>query len=172
MTVLESFDPVATVPAGTIPLRRRVRSRAVRGWLAAVAVYMTAAFHRSSLGVAGLDAVERFGISSGALSIFVLLQLGVYAAMQVPTGILVDRYGPRCLLLWAGRGRCCNGFLTRQGQPGQRQHMPGHKATCKRTQTDQDDDQCRKNIFQCFIHKNLQDLARTLQRYHCVIKAD
>ena len=101
MTVLESFDPVATVPGVTVPLHRRVRTRAVRGWLAAVAVYMTAAFHRSSLGVAGLDAAQRFGISSGALSVFVLLQLGVYAAMQVPTGILVDRFGPRCLLLWA-----------------------------------------------------------------------
>lgn len=73
----------------------------VRGWLLAVAVYVTAVFHRSSLGVAGLDAAERFGISAGELSMFVLLQLGVYAAMQVPTGVLVDRFGPRRLLLAA-----------------------------------------------------------------------
>lgn len=32
---------------------------------------------------------------------FVLAQLGVYAAMQVPTGLLVDRYGPRRLLIAA-----------------------------------------------------------------------
>ena len=32
---------------------------------------------------------------------FVLVQLGVYAAMQVPTGLLVDRYGPRRLLVAA-----------------------------------------------------------------------
>ena len=30
-----------------------------------------------------------------------MLQLGVYAAMQVPTGILVDRFGPRRMLLVA-----------------------------------------------------------------------
>ena len=32
---------------------------------------------------------------------FVLLQIGVYAAMQIPTGVLVDRYGPRRLLVAA-----------------------------------------------------------------------
>ena len=73
----------------------------VRGWAVAVFVYVTAVFHRSSLGVAGLDAADRFGISASQLSVFVLLQLGVYAAMQIPTGVLVDRFGPRRLLLVA-----------------------------------------------------------------------
>ncbi|MGI8881768.1 MAG: MFS transporter [Jatrophihabitans sp.] len=75
------------------------RNVAVRGWLVAVLVYFAAVFNRASLGVAGLQAQHRFGISPGQLSTFVLLQLGVYAAMQVPTGVLVDRYGPRRLLL-------------------------------------------------------------------------
>jgi MFS family permease len=35
------------------------------------------------------------------LSVFIVVQLGVYAAMQVPTGVLVDRYGPRRLLVIA-----------------------------------------------------------------------
>lgn len=48
-----------------------------------------------------LQAATRFGISPSQLSIFVLLQLGVYAVMQIPTGILVDRYGPRRLLILA-----------------------------------------------------------------------
>jgi len=74
---------------------------AVRRWAVAVAVYLVAVFHRTSLGVAGLQAADRFGISPSQLSIFVLLQLGVYAGMQIPTGILVDRYGPRRLLLAA-----------------------------------------------------------------------
>jgi len=74
---------------------------AVRGWLLAASVYFLAVFHRSSLGVAGLLAERRFGIGAGQLSVFVLLQIGVYAAMQVPTGVLVDRYGPRRLLLVA-----------------------------------------------------------------------
>ena len=41
------------------------------------------------------------GITPAQLSVFVLVQLGVYAAMQVPTGLLVDRYGPRRLLVAA-----------------------------------------------------------------------
>ena len=89
-------------PAAATQRRARLRDHAgVRGWLLAVTVYVTAVFHRSSLGVAGLDATDRFGISAGQLSVFVLLQLGVYAAMQVPTGILVDRFGPRRLLIAA-----------------------------------------------------------------------
>ncbi len=76
-------------------------SPAIRGWIVAVVVYITAVFHRSALGVAGLQASRRFDISPAQLSFFVLLQLGVYAAMQIPTGVLVDRYGPRRLLLAA-----------------------------------------------------------------------
>jgi MFS family permease len=67
----------------------------------AVAVYFLAVFHRSSLGVAGLLAEQRFGISAAQLGVFVFLQIGVYAAMQIPTGVLVDRYGPRRLLVAA-----------------------------------------------------------------------
>ena len=74
---------------------------ALRGWLLAGTVYFLAVFHRSSLGVAGLLAQHRFGIDASRLSVFVLLQIGVYAAMQVPTGVLVDRYGPRRLLIVA-----------------------------------------------------------------------
>lgn len=81
-------------------LRRR-RAIAIRRWAIAVTVYLVAVFHRTSLGVAGLQAADRFGISPSQLSIFVLLQLGVYAGMQIPTGILVDRFGPRRLLVVA-----------------------------------------------------------------------
>lgn len=81
--------------------QRRSRAIAIRRWAVAVAVYLVAVFHRTSLGVAGLQASARFGISPSQLSVFVLLQLGVYAGMQIPTGILVDRYGPRRLLLVA-----------------------------------------------------------------------
>jgi MFS family permease len=82
-------------------LIRRRRAAAIRRWSVAVAVYLLAVFHRTSLGVAGLQAASRFHISPSQLSIFALLQLGVYAAMQIPTGVLVDRYGPRRLLVVA-----------------------------------------------------------------------
>ncbi len=51
--------------------------------------------------MASLAALHRFGISPAQLSIFVILQLGVYAAMQIPTGLLVDAFGSRRLLLTA-----------------------------------------------------------------------
>lgn len=67
-------------------------------WSAAVAVYLLAVFHRSSLSVAGIAAAERFGISAAQLSSFTFLQLLLYAGMQVPVGILLDRFGSRRLL--------------------------------------------------------------------------
>jgi MFS family permease len=82
-----------------------VTGRAIRRswfiWFAAVTVYLLAVFHRTSFGVAGLQAAERFGVGAAALSTFTVLQVGVYAAMQIPTGVLVDRYGPRRVLTGA-----------------------------------------------------------------------
>lgn len=90
-----------TALAAAAPLPPRSATPAFRRWAIAVTVYVTAVFNRTSLGVAGLQAARRLGISPAQLSVFVLVQLGVYAAMQVPTGLLVDRYGPRRLLVAA-----------------------------------------------------------------------
>ena len=82
------------------PARPRLGGR--RAWLvygAALAIYVLAVFNRTSLGVAGLLAAERFHIAATQLSIFTMVQLLVYAAMQVPVGALLDRFGPRRLLL-------------------------------------------------------------------------
>ncbi|MEJ7634935.1 MFS transporter [Aeromicrobium sp.] len=68
-------------------------------WIVALLVYMLAVFHRSSLAVAGLAATERFDISAAQLATFTMLQLLVYAGMQIPVGLLVDRFGPRRVLL-------------------------------------------------------------------------
>ena len=51
-------------------------------WVTAVSVYFLAIFHRSSLGVAGIAAAERFDISASQLSTFTVLQLLVYAACR------------------------------------------------------------------------------------------
>ncbi len=67
-------------------------------WTTAVLVYFAAVFHRTTLGVAGLEASERFGLGPAQLGVFTVLQVGVYALMQIPTGLLVDRYGPRKVL--------------------------------------------------------------------------
>ncbi len=68
-------------------------------WLVGLLVYMLAVFHRSSLAVAGLAAGERFDISAAQLASFTMLQLLVYAAMQIPVGLLVDRFGSRSVML-------------------------------------------------------------------------
>ena len=73
--------------------------RAYAVWLAALAVYILAVFHRTSLGVAGLLAAERFHISATQLATFTVLQLLVYAALQVPVGVLLDRFGSRRMVL-------------------------------------------------------------------------
>jgi nitrate/nitrite transporter NarK len=80
------------------PVVERRFQQALTIWTIALCTYLLAVFHRSSLAVAGLVATERFDISASQLSSFVMLQLLVYAAMQVPVGLLVDRFGPRRVL--------------------------------------------------------------------------
>lgn len=72
--------------------------RAWRVWGAAALVYMMAMVHRTSLSVAGLAAADRFQVGSTQLSSFIVLQILVYAVMQIPVGLLLDRYGSRRLL--------------------------------------------------------------------------
>ena len=88
-------------PAPADPtLRYRLGGRKARMvWAAALSVYILAVFHRTSLGVAGLVAAERFHISSAQLATFTMVQLFVYAAMQVPVGAVLDRVGAKKLLV-------------------------------------------------------------------------
>lgn len=67
-------------------------------WTVAVGSYVLAVLNRSSLGVAGLLAADRFGIKATELASFSVPQLLVYAGMQVPVGVLLDRYGSRRLV--------------------------------------------------------------------------
>lgn len=72
-----------------------------KSWLVfwvGVLAYIAAVMQRSTLGVAGVSAVERFDATASALSTLAVLQLVVYAAMQVPVGVLIDRLGPRVLI--------------------------------------------------------------------------
>ncbi|WP_197028999.1 nitrate/nitrite transporter [Blastococcus sp. URHD0036] len=77
-----------------------LRAHAV--WLVALAAYVVAVFHRASLGVAGPEAQERFSAGASALSLFLVLQLAVYAGMQVPVGVALDRFGSRRLIVAGG----------------------------------------------------------------------
>jgi MFS family permease len=53
---------------------------------------------RTSFGVVGLEATERFHATASAISFFTVLQLLVYAGLQIPVGLLVDRFGSRAMI--------------------------------------------------------------------------
>src|SRR3954453_3931872 len=67
-------------------------------WSGALLAYLVGVMHRTSFGVAGLDAAPRFSATPAALSGFVVLQLLVYAVLQVPVGLLLDRFGGRAMV--------------------------------------------------------------------------
>lgn len=72
--------------------------RAVVVYVTAVVAYFVAVLHRSALGVAGVEAIDRFELSATALSMFSVVQLAVYAGMQLPAGRLLDRFGARVVI--------------------------------------------------------------------------
>ncbi|GAA0555056.1 MFS transporter [Paractinoplanes ferrugineus] len=76
--------------------------RAWAVWAAGLTAYVVAVLHRTSLGVAGLDAQNRFHVGAGALASFAVLQLLVYAGLQVPVGLLLDRFGSLRLVVSGG----------------------------------------------------------------------
>lgn len=80
-------------PAGTGP--------GWRGWLiwtVGVLAYMLAVVNRSSLSAVGVDAADRFQADAATLSMFAVVQLAVYGGMQIPVGLLLDRYGARPIM--------------------------------------------------------------------------
>ncbi|MGA4957086.1 MFS transporter [Streptomyces lavendulocolor] len=85
-------------PAAVLPSDPPGGRRAALVWGVGVCVYLVAVIFRTSLGVAGLDAADRFGVNASALSTFSILQLLVYAGMQIPVGLMVDRLGTKKVL--------------------------------------------------------------------------
>ena len=76
-----------------------VDRRALLVWGVGLVAYVVAVLQRTSLGVAGIAAADRFNASASVLATFAVLQLLVYAGLQVPVGVLLDRYGARRLIL-------------------------------------------------------------------------
>lgn len=79
-------------------------------WATGLLAYVVAILDRTTLGVSGLAAADRFDASPSLLSTFVVLQVVVYAGAQVPAGILLDRYGSRALIV-AGAALMASGQL-------------------------------------------------------------
>ncbi|QDY91370.1 MFS transporter [Arthrobacter sp. UKPF54-2] len=67
-------------------------------WIVGVFAYLVAVSQRTSFGVVGLEATARFHASAAEISFFTVLQLLVYAALQIPVGVLVDRFGSRAMI--------------------------------------------------------------------------
>ena len=94
-------------------------------WALGGLLYLLAFFHRIAPAVMTHELAEEFALSAAALGSLSALYFYSYVAMQIPTGILVDRWGPRKSLalgalvaaggslmfaeatdmLWAGVGR-------------------------------------------------------------------
>src|SRR3954453_16936076 len=85
-------------------------------WTLGVLAYCIAVFNRASLGVAGPLAQQRFAATAAVLSLFLVLQLAVYAGLQVPVGVALDRVGSRRMI---AAGAAVRGL-------GQRGRAPSH----------------------------------------------
>ncbi len=73
-----------------------------RSWLVfagAVFAYLIGVTQRTSFGVVSVDATERFHVNAVAVSSVAVVQIIVYAALQIPVGILVDKVGSRTLIV-------------------------------------------------------------------------
>ncbi|NVN48568.1 MFS transporter [Mycolicibacterium hippocampi] len=68
-------------------------------WATGLLAYIVAVLDRTTLGVSGLAAADRFSAGPTLLSTFVVLQVVVYAGAQVPAGLLLDRFGSKALIV-------------------------------------------------------------------------
>ncbi|MBK0422564.1 MFS transporter [Leucobacter sp. CSA2] len=71
-------------------------------WGVAAIAYAVAIINRSTLAALGPAAQDHFGIDATTLAIFPVVQLIVYAGLQIPVGVLLDRFGAKALILSGG----------------------------------------------------------------------
>jgi sugar phosphate permease len=67
-------------------------------WGMAVAFYLFGFFHRVTPAVLTSELTRDFSLTAAMLGNLSAFYFYFYAAMQIPTGVLVDRYGPRKIL--------------------------------------------------------------------------
>lgn len=111
----------------------RVSRRALVCWTAGVLACVVAIFHRQSLGVAGIAAAARSEATAAGLSLPAVLQIPVYAGMQLPVGMAVDRFGskrmPICGALTIAAGECV--FALAPARPGRGPGAPWRAAATR-----------------------------------------
>lgn len=79
-------------------LSRRPWAGVLLVWLVGVLAYVVSIVNRTSLAALGLEAADRFAITAAMLSLLAVVQLAVYGALQLPVGLLLDRFGARVVL--------------------------------------------------------------------------
>lgn len=94
-----SDDRLSAGPSAPSGPALRPARRAWLVWGAGLIAYVVAVLQRTSLGVAGVEAGERYDASASTIASLAVVQLLVYAALQVPVGVLLDRFGSRRLIV-------------------------------------------------------------------------
>lgn len=69
--------------------REVVTRRALLVWFGGVACYIVAITGRTS-----------FGVDASRIAVFAAVQMGVYALAQIPTGLGIDKFGPRAMVIF------------------------------------------------------------------------
>ena len=84
--------------------------RAWTVWAVALLAYMVGVMQRTTFGASGVTAADRLQVAPDVLASFVFLQVAVYLAMQIPAGLLLDRWGSKTLIaagsVTMGLGQC------------------------------------------------------------------
>ena len=80
-------------------------------WGLGAALYFIGYFHRVAPAVITRELAAEFGLTAAALGNLSAFYFYSYVAVQVPTGVLVDRYGPRRILTTGAVVAACGGML-------------------------------------------------------------
>ncbi|MDO4242044.1 MAG: MFS transporter [Microbacteriaceae bacterium] len=67
-------------------------------WFVGVLSFAIAVINRTSLSTLGVVAQKHFGIEATGLASFVVLQIAVFAVLQIPVGVLLDRFGATVMI--------------------------------------------------------------------------
>ena len=80
-------------------------------WGLGAALYCVGFFHRVAPAVITRELVAEFDLTAAALGNLSAFYFYSYVAMQVPTGMLADRFGPRRILAAGAAGAAAGGLL-------------------------------------------------------------
>ncbi len=80
-------------------------------WGLGAALYLSGFFQRVAPAVMTRELMAEFAIAAAALGNLSAFYLYGYVAMQIPTGLMVDRFGPRRVLACGAAVAACGSFL-------------------------------------------------------------